>query len=160
MDEAAGLRAEQVEVHEALEAIGTALYRLNEARDRLRTARTLGTMDTWFGGGLFTSLVKRDEMDRADLSMRNVDLALATVRRELADVGVEAPLGGVDVPPLHRTLDVWFDNIISDLSTQGRIKSATGRVDALGSLLTRVQSTLRRRERELATRLAALEPEA
>ena len=80
--------------------------------------------------------------------MKNVDLALATVRRELADVGVEGPLGGVGVPPLHRTLDVWFDNIISDLSTQGRIKGATGRVDALGSVLTRVQSTLGRRDRE------------
>ena len=156
----AGLRAEQVEVREALEAIATAIYRLNEARERLRTARTLGTVDTWFGGGLFTSLIKRDEMDRADLSMKNVDLALATVRRELADVGVEGPLGGVGVPPLHRTLDVWFDNIISDLSTQSRIKSATGRVDALGSVLTRVQSTLRRRDRDLTARLAALEPEA
>jgi hypothetical protein len=154
MDESAGLRAEQAEVREALEAIGTAMYRVNEALVRLRSAHRLGTVDTWFGGGLFTSLIKRDDLDRADVSMKNVDLALAAVRQELADIGVQEPAGVVGVSPLHRTLDVWFDNIISDLSTQRRIRSATERVEALASALTRVQSELGRRDRELTARLA------
>ena len=160
MDEAAALRAEQAEVHEALDAIDHARHRVDEALDRLRTARTLGTFDTWFGGGLFTSWVKRDEMDRADVSMRGVDQALATVRRELADIGVEEPLGGVSTSRLHRSLDLWFDNIISDLDTQGRIKDAAGRVEALASALTTVRSRLDDRSRDLAARLAALQPEA
>ena len=160
MDEAAGLRTEQVEVQEALAAVGEAMYRVNEALVRLRRARELGTIDIWFGGGLFTSWIKRDEMDRADVSMRNIDLALATVRQELADIGVEGPLDGIGDTPLHRTLDVWFDNIVSDLTTQSRIKGATARVEALASALTRVQSSLGRRDRDLTARLAALEPEA
>ncbi len=151
------LRAEQREVREAIEAIGHAMYRVNEAVERIRSARTLGTIDTWFGGGLFTSLVKRDELDRADVLMRNVDLALAGVRRELADIGVTEELGGVGQDPLHRTLDVWFDNLFSDLATQSRIKDAGQRLETLDSALTRVQSVLGRREASLSERIRAAE---
>lgn len=157
MTDVEALRAEQREVREAQEAVADAVYRVNEAVERIRSARTLGTIDTWFGGGLFTSLVKRDELDRADLLMRNVDLALATVREELADIGVTEELGGVGQDPLHRTLDVWFDNLFSDLATQSRIKDAGQRLEVLASALTRVQSRLGRQDARLSEQIRAEE---
>ena len=153
------LRAEQAEVGEAMAAVSHALYRVNEAAERLRSARDLGTLDTWFGGGLFTSMLKHDRLDGADQAMRSVDLALEAVRKELADVGVDAAVGGLGITPLHRTLDIWFDNLISDLGTQRRVKDAGQRVAGLGSVLTRVQSQLGRRDQDLATRISALETE-
>jgi hypothetical protein len=138
------LQAESRELDEAVAAIGQARLRVAEATERLGSAHSWGTYDTWFGGGLFSSMIKHDRIDDADRAMGQVDAALETVRRELADVGV-APVGGVGVDPLHRTLDVWFDNFFTDMGTQGRIKDAQGRLSGLSTALDRAEEELRRR---------------
>jgi hypothetical protein len=140
------LAAELKDVEEALAAARTVIYRLNEAAERIRTARQWGTYDTWFGGGLFSSWVKRERVDDADLSMRSVDLALADLRTELADVGI---VGEVGVGRLAMTMDVWFDNLVSDLMTQSRLRDAADRVNRVGTAMVRLQSQLERRQAEV-----------
>ena len=76
--------------------------------------------------------------------MRRLDDALATVRKELADVGI-GPVGGVGIEPLSRTLDIWFDNIFSDFSAQSRIKDAQRRLGGLVDVLGEVDAELGRR---------------
>ncbi len=135
------LQAEGRELDEALAAVAQARRRVGEARERLGSAHSWGTYDTWFGGGLFSSMIKHERIDEADRAMGQVDAALETVRRELADVGV-GPVGSVGIDPLHRTLDVWFDNFLSDLGTQGRIKDAQGRLDGLSAALDGAEQEL------------------
>lgn len=136
------------EIDEALAAIGRAFYAMNEAGDKLRTARGWSTYDTWFGGGIFASLFKREHTDRADQAMRSVDFELERLRAELADVDVDA-VGGLGIGPTERTLDVWFDNIFTDLMTHTRIRSAQQRLDVIGRALVQVQTRLERRRAEL-----------
>jgi hypothetical protein len=151
------LRAERREVREASQAIGDAMMRINEALRRLGNADSLARADIW-GGGLFVSLWKRDEVKQAEVVMRGIDVALEKVRQELRDLGVDDAVGeGTGGTPRVRTLDVWFDNLVSDLVTRHKIKSASERLRKLGEVLTRVQSTLNRRERDLSERIDALE---
>ena len=152
-DDHVALEAERREVREAIAAIRDAMHRINEARERLRTAADLGHADFW-GGGLFASWMKRDATERAAGVMRAVDLALAEVRDELRDLGIEDTDALVAGPaPRVSTLDVWFDNLVSDALSGRRVRKASERLDVLGRVLVQVQSTLNRRERALSERL-------
>jgi hypothetical protein len=149
------LVVERRQVREASRAIGDAMMRINEALKRLGKADEWARADVW-GGGLFVSLWKRDEVKQARVVMRGIDVALEKVRQELRELGIDDDVDtGTGRRPTVRTLDVWFDNLVSDLVTRHKIKSASERLRRLGEVLTRVQSTLNRRERELSERIEA-----
>lgn len=150
----AELRAELKEVREALAALKTTFMHLNNTGDVIRDAQGWGTFDTWFGGGLFSSWIKREKVRDADIRMRHLDESIALLKLELEDVGVQ-PLGGVGLSELTMTLDVWFDNLISDLMTQSRLRNAADRLNVVGTALVRVQSELGRREKALVEQLGA-----
>jgi hypothetical protein len=138
------------EIKEAQEACEAALTSLGEAQRAVDSAKSWGTYDTWFGGGLFSSLVKHNRIDDAEGFMRAVDAALDRLRRELADVRIEgAALGGVGVSDLNRTLDVWFDNFFSDMAVQSRLNDADHRLDTIGEALVSVRRALQDRRLEL-----------
>lgn len=149
----AALEAERTELREADEAIRLALMRVSDTEQRLRTAQDLSTADTWSGGGWFTSALKNHRVGQFEMTMRSVDHALEGVRRELADVGVVAPIRSVGTESISSALDVWFDNVVSDLRTHRRLKDASARLVELAKVLTRLQSTLGRRAREIEDRL-------
>lgn len=152
--EVQGDRDQLREVQEAQAACEAALSSLHEAQRKVDSARSWGTYDTWFGGGLFSSLIKHDRIDQAEDYMRSVDAALGRLRRELADVHMGGvSLGGVGVGDLTRTLDVWFDNFFSDLAVQSRLNDADRRLDAIGQALVACRSALRDRHIVLAYRL-------
>jgi len=141
------------EIREAQEACEAALTALGEAQRKVDSARSWGTYDTWFGGGLFSSLIKHDRIDQAESYMRAVDDALNRLRRELADVSMDgAAIGGVGVTELTRTLDVWFDNFFSDLAVQSRLRDADHRLDAIGEALVAVRRALQQRYQEVSSR--------
>ena len=141
------------EIREAQEACEAALTSLGEAQRAVDSAQSWGTYDTWFGGGLFSSLVKHNRIDDAEGYMRAVDAALDRLRRELADIRMEgAALGGVGVSDLNRTLDVWFDNFFSDMAVQSRLNDADHRLDTIGEALVAVRRALHDRQLELVGR--------
>jgi hypothetical protein len=141
------------EIREAQEASEAALTSHGEAQRAVDSAQSWGTYDTWFGGGLFSSLVKHDRIDDAEGYMRAVDAALDRLRRELADIRMEgAALGGVGVSDLNRTLDVWFDNFFSDMAVQSRLNDADHRLDTIGEALVSVRRALHDRQLELVGR--------
>jgi hypothetical protein len=157
MTEPAGDDRDQLrEVEEAQAACSTAIGSLREAMDRIGSARSWGTYDTWFGGGFFSSLVKHDRIDDAERAMARVDEALRRLRRELADVGVDgAAVGDVAVTDLTRSLDVWFDNFFTDVGVQSRLADADRRLSAVAGLLEDVSDSLARRRREIEGRLSS-----
>jgi hypothetical protein len=147
-------RAPLREIEEAQQACEVALTSLAEARGNMDSARSWGTYDTWFGGGLFSSLVKHDRIDDAERYMEAVDQALDRLRRELADLHPGGTsIGGVGVTGLTHTLDVWFDNFFSDLAVQSRLKDADHRLDAIGEALVAVRHALQDRHLEVENRL-------
>ncbi|HEX4686517.1 MAG TPA: hypothetical protein VH228_07030 [Nocardioides sp.] len=144
------------EVTEAQAACSTAIGSLRTAMDRIGSARSWGTYDTWFGGGLFSSLIKHDRIGEAEEAMTQVDAALRRLRRELADVGVDgAAVGDVGVTDLTRSLDVWFDDFFSDFAVQSRLKDADRRLAEVARLLMDVSDSLAQRRIEIESRLSA-----
>lgn len=148
-------RRELLEIKEAQAACSAAIGSLRVALDRIGSARSWGTYDTWFGGGFFSSLIKHDRIDDAEQAMHQVDAALDRLRRELADVGVDgAAVGDVGVSALARSLDVWFDNFFTDVGVQSRLKDADQRLSEVGGLLVDVSDALETRRHEVEERIS------
>ena len=143
------------ELGEADSALARADDAVREASRRLGSAKSWGTYDTWFGGDLISSMVKHDRIDESNDSLRQVGSALATARRELADVDVDLSADPLVVDSFLKTTDIWFDNFFSDISVQGRITDHLGSIERLrtrlGELRTRVADRLRatRAERQV-----------
>ena len=153
LDELTTVRAESVEVDEALGAGRRALSQLEDARSELGSADSWSAYDTWFGGGMVSSMVKHDRIDSAAARIASAQRALADFSRELADLGpahrIPSDLG---ITPMTRTLDVWFDNIFSDLSVRSRIKESSADVDAALSSVRAAVQALTARAADLRTR--------
>lgn len=140
----AGRRLEDIrwrrELDEAIAAGHEAAVALQEAR------RGLGSADGWSmwdmaGGGMLSSMLKHDELDKATRHLERASRALERFSRELADVelpGVQAPV----VDGLSRGIDIWFDNFVTDLMVGDRIRRATAQVDDALEAVARTMSRL------------------
>ncbi|WP_309135804.1 hypothetical protein, partial [Cellulomonas sp.] len=128
---------------------------LDAAADELRSANGWSTYDTFFDGGLVASMVKHDRLDRAADLVRRADAALAHLGVELGDLG-ERGVEGIGVDGMTRTLDIWFDNIVTDLSVRNRIAEARDRVHAARRAVRQVATRLDARASDVETRLAEL----
>lgn len=158
--------AELTEVAEAIGAVAAARQAANVAAHELDKAHSWGTYDTWFGGGMLSSSIKHDRIDSTNNAMAKVQSALISARKELADVAVELAVPDLSRVGAHRTMDVWFDNIFSDLGTQSRIKDGQAAVQRLRTELVQVNARLdglrdqlsRRRRDAAADRDALIAP--
>lgn len=144
------LAAERHELLEAVAAADEARAALGRAAAVLSSASGWSTMDTFFGGGLITDMVKYDKVDQAQRLMQAAGQALQRLRRELADVGAGADAPGLEIGSLLQTFDVWFDNVFSDWAVRSRIAEAEDGVAAATAAVTAVRTTV-------ATRLGAVD---
>ena len=156
-DERGRLQAELAEVTEAQQAAGAAGQALSAVRERLDSASAWSTYDTFFGGGAIASAVKHSRLDEAAEAAARADQCLAVLRTELADVGglgLTAPQLAVGAGT--RFVDVWLDNIFSDLAMAGRISQARQNVDRSLEVVGEVGSRLTQRAGQARGRLAAI----
>lgn len=152
--------AEQREVTEALTAAAAALSALAAVKERLDSASGWSTYDTFFGGGAISSSIKHQRMDEAAQAAAFADHRLAILRTELADVqglGVTAPQ--LAMTSMTRFVDVWFDNIFTDLAVRDRIQTAQRNVQHALNIVQQVQLKLARRAEAAKSRTATLQSE-
>ncbi|MBE1489040.1 hypothetical protein [Plantactinospora soyae] len=154
------LTAEVRETDEALRAAGRAAQALHLARDKLGSASSWSTYDTFFGGGVVGSVIKHSRLDEAAQAAARADQCLAVLRTELADVS-DVPLGGpqLAIDGTTRFVDVWFDNIFTDLSVRDRIMTAQRNIEQSIQRVAEVRDRLTQRAAEARTRLAAIDAE-
>lgn len=158
-DERGRLTAEGREIEEALRAAAAARKALVEVRDHLNSAGNWSTFDTLLGGGLLSSVAKQQQIDAAAQSARRADHQLAMLRTELADVPGLSLDAELKLDGLTRFVDVWFDNIFTDLAVDQRITRAQGNVERCGRLVREVRERLTHRAEQVRTRLAEVEAE-
>jgi hypothetical protein len=154
------LTGELGEIGEAAAAAQAALTALAQVADRLDSAASWSTYDTYFRGGMFASAIKDSRLDDAAAVAAEADQSLAVLRTELADLGGAPELAPqIAVSAGTKFVDVWFDNIFSDVATQGRIRQAQQNVAQTTELVRQVQSRLAGRAGQARARLAAIDAE-
>jgi hypothetical protein len=149
------LLAEDREAREAHAAGTRARDHLLEAHHRLGSASSWSTWDTFGGGGMFTDLMKYDQLDQVGDALRRADAALGAFTREMADLRL-AGVDAVNLDGMTQTFDVFFDNIFTDLRVRSRIQDAGRRVAQALNKVDLAMQDLSTRGRQIADELTGL----
>lgn len=108
------------ELKEARSAADISIAKIDGGLSQLESASSWGIFDI-LGGGLFSSLVKRNKIGQANLSLEEISTSLKALNKELSDVDISLP----DAIPdrlSDQVFDLVFDNIFTDFRVQGEIK--------------------------------------
>lgn len=121
------LDAECREVDEAITAARQAAAVLAEAADEIGEAASWDGVDSWFGSGPLASPANHERIERATALLRQVDTALESLDRELADVE-HATLAPLRFDTWDRAFDGLFDGLFTDLAVHTHLREAIGRL--------------------------------
>lgn len=151
-----GWRQELVEVDEAFNAGKSILNRIDEALKHLGSANSWSTMDM-LGGGFFTDMMKYDKIDEAENLMSKVESELRRYELELKDVEYEWNSSYEFISGGHRAMDIFFDNIFTDISNNKKINNNINSLENLKNQIITVQNRLKGMKREIKEKIVLSE---
>jgi len=132
------------EMKEALDAGERALSSLRKAQEKLNSAGNWGLFDM-FGGGLFSTIMKRSKMDDAQQLMEAAKTDLKRFQRELKDVNIPLDLR-MEVGSFLSFADFFFDGFVADYLVQSKISEAKEQVS---DAIIRVEQILNELKRKM-----------
>lgn len=132
------------EMKEALDAGERALSSLRNAQEKLNSAGNWGLFDM-FGGGLFSTIMKRAKMDDAQQLMEVAKSDLKRFQRELKDVNIPLDLR-MEVGSFLSFADFFFDGFVADYLVQSKISEAKEQVS---DAIIRVEQILNELKRKM-----------
>lgn len=132
------------EMKEAMDAGERALTSLRNAQEKLNSAGNWGLFDM-FGGGLFSTIMKRSKMDDAQQLMEAAKTDLKRFQRELKDVNIPLDLR-MEVGSFLSFADFFFDGFVADYLVQSKISEAKEQVS---DAIIRVEQILNELKRKM-----------
>lgn len=131
------------EMKEALDAGERALSSFRNAQEKLNSAGNWGLFDM-FGGGLFSTIMKRSKMDDAQQLMEAAKPDLKRFQRELKDVNIPLDLR-MEVGSFLSFADFFFDGFVADYLVQSKISEAKEQVSDAIIRVEQILNELRRK---------------
>lgn len=131
------------EMEGALDAGERALSSLRTAQEKLNSAGNWGLFDM-FGGGLFSTIMKRSKMDDAQQLMEAAKTDLKRFQRELKDVNIPLDLR-MEVGSFLSFADFFFDGFVADYLVQSKISEAKEQVSDAIIRVEQILNELRRK---------------
>ena len=131
------------EMKEAMDAGERALTSLRNAQVKLNSAGNWGLFDM-FGGGLFSTIMKRSKMDDAQQLMEAAKSDLKRFQRELKDVNIPLDLR-MEVGSFLSFADFFFDGFVEDYLVQSKISEAKEQVSDAIIRVEQILNELRRK---------------
>ena len=131
------------EMKEAMDAGERTLSSLRSAQEKLNSAGNWGLFDM-FGGGLFSTMIKRSKMDDAQNLMEAAKTDLKRFQKELKDVNIPLDLR-MEVGSFLSFADFFFDGFVADYLVQSKISDAKEQVSDAIIRVEQILSELKRR---------------
>jgi len=157
-DERGRLTAEIGEMSAALQDAAAARQALLRVREKLGSAMSWNTYDTFFGGGMLADLAEHSKLDEAAQAAAEADRRMAALRTELADLEHTASAAEpLAISAATKFVDLWFGNIFTDLAVRDRITQAQENMAKSLQLVSDVQEQLTTRSAQAQARLTAIE---
>lgn len=113
--------------------------------ESLSDAEDWGCWDM-FGGGLFVDVMKHDSLDEAQAKVEDLQVALRSLKTELADINIQADMQ-ISIEDFLRFADYFFDGLFADWAVMDRIHESQNQVQ---STLEQIEEVLSRLEAMLA----------
>ena len=159
-DERGRLSAAVGEMQAALQAAQAADQALAQVQDRLGSASNWSTYDIVFGGGMIGNAVKHQRMDEAAQAAAEADRRLATLRTDLTHMSAVDPTApGLQVSSGLRFVDIFFNNIFTDLAVAHQIGQAQANVSQAVQFVAEVRDRLNDQIAHAQAQLASADAE-
>jgi hypothetical protein len=156
-DERARLSRELAAMREALQLADAARQALSDLRGKVGSASRWSTYDLFGGGMIATAIVHRRLGKAADVAAE-ADYRLALLRTELADLhGTMPTFPLLTISARTKLVNMWADNIFTDMAVHDRIKQARQNVDHSLQVVQKVQEQLTARVVQAQARLTSIE---
>jgi len=154
------LTAELDELHRASDDAERAVQALSEVQDRLGTAASWSTFDTYLDHGMIANAIKHDRIDQAAQAAREADERLAGLRSDLDELGgLEPTAPRLEVSAGFKFADIFFNNIFTDLAVGRQIRDAQDNVDRSVQQVRTLRDQLQDQLGAVNRRLAAMDAE-
>lgn len=138
------LRAQELELEEAISAGTAALRSANDVVNSLKSTENLGLFDV-LGGGFLTDMAKQETLEETQKNVEQLQICLQRFNRELSDVALRANLQ-MSMDRLLKFADVFFENLLTDTTAPEKIRQARHQVDqtrdSILGLLRQLQTRL------------------
>ena len=144
------------EIVEAINAVENVVSLTSEAENKLSSAKSWSTYDTFFGGGIIGDLVKYSRLDEANQHIADINSAAEVMKKELQDVDMAIENKMEHISGGERFIDIAFDNIFSDWSIRGKISTNLEHIQDFLSDLHSISDHLRKKMNEIDRELANL----
>jgi hypothetical protein len=130
------LRIDVGQTQKTQAAAERALSSLRKASSHLDSARNWGHVDM-MGGGTVVSVIKHGQMNEANAAFAQATRHMQLLQHECKEIDSLMRQG--------RTVDVWFDNIFSDIAVQSRIAQAAQQCNAAMAKISQIVSDCRQK---------------
>lgn len=117
-------------------------YNLKLSLKYLNKSRSWGILDI-FGGGLFTTLIKRNNMKEAQSSMNTAKALMGQLRYQLQGIDEYIEFE-IEDSSLYTIFDYLADGFIADFLVQSKIKKAKEEVESALYSLSNLKERLSR----------------
>lgn len=137
---------EGIEIKEAIDEAINCDFTVNSALKYLNDASGLATWDI-LGGGAVTSIMKHDAVNSAKKEIERLGYAITKLEKELSDINMISISGNFNNIESSYLVDVFFDNIFTDISVSNKIDSSLGSVRNVKNKLDRCKEELYEKEK-------------
>ncbi|WP_195468426.1 hypothetical protein [Clostridium sp. D43t1_170807_H7] len=121
--------------------VGKKLIReVSYAKDELKNAKNWGILDI-VGGDMMSSIVKHNKIKKANDKFYKIKELISSFNKELGDI----KLNNISFSTITVTLDLFLDNIFTDISVQNKINDALNSIEEVKIKVERVMNELQRR---------------
>lgn len=144
------------ELVEAINAVENVVSLTLDAENKLSSAKSWSTYDTFFGGGIIGDLVKYSKLDEANQHIAEINSAAEIMHKELQDVDMAIENKMEHIGGGERFIDIAFDNIFSDWSIRGKISTNLEHIQRFLSDLHSISDHLRKKMIEIDRELSNL----
>lgn len=137
---------EGIEIKEAIDEAINCDFTVNSALKYLNDASGLATWDI-LGGGAVTSIMKHDAVNSAKKEIERLGYAITKLEKELSDINMVSISGNFNNIESSYLVDVFFDNIFTDISVSNKIDSSLDSVRNVKNKLDRCKEELYEKEK-------------
>ena len=136
------------EIKEAYSVGRKLIIQVSYAKDELRSAKNWGIFDI-AGGDMISSIVKHNKIKKANDKFYRIKELINSFNKELGDIN----LSNLSFSTTTVTLDLFFDNIFTDISVQNKINDELNNIEQLNIKVELIMNELQRRYDSLEIKL-------
>lgn len=114
------------------------------AQQEMQQALSYSTWDMW-GGGVGADMMERNAVSTATSYAGQADMLVHQAIMHANSPGDVQPISGLQIPQISSTMDILFDNIITDMNAHYKIEMATNQLQEARQFLTHQLSSSRSR---------------